>query len=201
LTAAYSTQVKQTEDNLHWCIVVADDHGPEWAPEIVAGSDPSPVQYCRLGGSHTLLQKALRRALNVAPATRVMVTALQDYRTYWEPAMWFVRAENRFICDRRASSSLAATAALLSIAARTPSAIVTMLPARCFVADEPVLRQALELARSVLPQVPEGVVTLGMLDLHDGADEHYLVPGDGGTVRVWWYMGTRGSPRPGSRTT
>jgi mannose-1-phosphate guanylyltransferase len=171
--------MKQADDNMRWSIVIADDHGPEWAPQIIAGADPAPVQYCRLGESHTLLQKTLHRALNLAPASRVLVTALQDYRSYWEPALWFVRTENRFICDQRSSSSLAAAAALLSIASRMPSAIVTMLPARCFVADEPMLRRALEQALAVLPQLPEGVVTLGMLELDDGSDENYLVPGHG----------------------
>jgi len=127
--------VKQTEDNMRWSIVVADDHGPEWAPEILAGANPSPVQYPRTGSF-----------------------AIEDLPHHWPRQPRYCQS---------------------SIASRTPSAIVTMLPARCYVADEPILRQALEHAPAVLPQVPEGVLTLGMLDLDDGSDENYVVPGHG----------------------
>jgi mannose-1-phosphate guanylyltransferase len=159
---------------MRWSIVVADDHGPEWAPRIVAATRPSPVQYCRLGASRTLLQLALRRALVIAPAGKVMVTAMQGSRSQWEPSLWFVRAENRFVGDKR-SSSLATAAALLSIAVRNPSDIVTILPAKCFVAHEQILHEGIERALGILPEVPEGVVTLGMVDMDEGVDENYLV--------------------------
>jgi len=160
-----------------WFIVVADDHGPESAPASVAGASHSPIQYCRLGGSRTLLQLALRRALAIAPAASVMVTAMDSFRSYWEPSLWFVRPENRFIGSERPSASLVTAAALLSIAARTPSDIVTILPAQCFVAHVQMLRDGLQRALEVLPQVREGVVTLGMTDVEDGADENYLLVG------------------------
>jgi hypothetical protein len=60
-----------------WCIVVADDHGPEWAPTVQFGERPSPVQYSRLGGSSTLLQRAMRRAARMASPSQVMITALE----------------------------------------------------------------------------------------------------------------------------
>jgi hypothetical protein len=124
---------------MRWSIVVADDHGPEWSPAVLADTKPAPIQCCRLSGPRTLLQKALDRALNIAPAANVMVTALRTFRPHWEPSLWFVRLENRFIVDSR-PSPLATAAALLSIARRTPSDIVTLLPARCFVARDDILR-------------------------------------------------------------
>jgi hypothetical protein len=167
----------KTSLNLHrsnWSIVVADDHGPEWAPTVQLGEKPSPVQYSRLGKSSTLLQRAMQRATRVAPPSQVMLTALDEYREYWEPSVWCVRPENRFVGENRATSLLTGAAALLAIAQLSPSNIVTILPARCYVAQEWILRAALERAVSVLPGVREGVVTLGMVDIDEGIDEDYL---------------------------
>jgi mannose-1-phosphate guanylyltransferase len=157
-----------------WCIVVADDHGPEWAPTVQFGERPSPVQYSGLGGSSTLLQRAMRRAASMAPPSQVMITALDEYRKYWEPSVWYIRPENRFVGEIRATSLLTRAAALLSIAQLSPSNVVTILPARCYVAQEWILRAALERALSILPGVREGVVTLGMVDIDEGIDEDYL---------------------------
>ena len=130
--------------DMRWCIVVADDHGPEWAPLMRAGERPSPVQYARLGGSSTLLQRALARAARIVPTARVLVTAMEEYREYWEPALWHIRPQNRYVCDNRAASLLTGAAALLTIAAISPSSVVTILPARCHVAREWILERALD---------------------------------------------------------
>jgi mannose-1-phosphate guanylyltransferase len=163
----------------HWCIVVADDHGPEWAPTANVEDSPAPAQYSRLGERSTLLQRALNRAALVAPAARVMITALEEYRQYWEPALWCVRPQNRFVCGNRAASLLTGAAALLSITTASPSNVVTILPARCYVAREDVLRLAINHALSMLPRVSEGVATLGMVDMFEGIDEDYLVSARG----------------------
>jgi mannose-1-phosphate guanylyltransferase len=160
-----------------WCIVVADDHGPEWAPATRIGEPPSPVQYSRLGESSTLLQRALQRATRIAAPSRVMLTALDEYREYWEPSVRFITPERRFVCGNRAASLLTGAAALLSIAAASPSSVVTVLPARCYVFQEWILSAAIELGLLRLPSVAEGVVTLGMVDANDGIDEDYLLAG------------------------
>jgi mannose-1-phosphate guanylyltransferase len=158
----------------NWSIVVADDHGPEWAPPVQLGERSSPVQYSRLGGSSTLLQRAMHRAGRMAPPSQVMITALEEYREFWEPSVWCIRPENRFVGENRATSLLTGAAALLAIAQLSPSDVVTILPARCYVAQEWILRAALERALSILPDVREGVVTLGMVDIDEGIDEDYL---------------------------
>ncbi len=159
----------------HWCIVVADDHGPEYLPSIGRGEKPSPVQYCRLGEPSTLLQKALNRARQIAPPAQILVIARDEYRDLWESALWFVSPTHRFVSDTRAASALATAAALLSIAADSPSNIVTILPARCYVAHEWILSAALRQLRAALPKIREGVTTLGMVDIDDGIDEDYLI--------------------------
>jgi mannose-1-phosphate guanylyltransferase len=144
---------------------------------MLSGEQPGPIQYARLSDSSTLLQRALQRAARVAPSSKVMVTALDEYRDYWEPALWCVRTQNRIICDNRAASQLGAAAALLAIAAASPSSIVVILPARCHVSRESVLRSALDYVICALPNLAEGVATLGMVDLDEGVDEDYLIAG------------------------
>jgi len=160
-----------------WCIIIADDHAPEWAPYGSLDLEPTPVQYSCLGGSATLLHRALHRAAAIAPASQIMVTVLDEYRERWEPILWCVRPEMRFVADKRTSPLLTSAAAILSIAKESPSSIVTILPARSFVAHETILRQALRLVAAQLPHVPEGAATLGMLDIDEGVDEDYLVVG------------------------
>jgi hypothetical protein len=156
-----------------WCIVVADDHGPDWA--IGMEDDPAPAHYFLLGNGATPLQKSLHRAAALAPASQVIVTAFEEYRDLWEPTLWFIRPERRFVCNTRDASRLSLAAAILSVAVRSPSNVVSILPARCFVAHEDILKRALDHALLELPGVPEGAVTLGMLDIEEGVDEDYLV--------------------------
>jgi hypothetical protein len=172
-----------------WCIVVADDHGPEYVPSIAGTVKSSPVQYCGFGEPTTLLQKALHRAMQIAPLAQIAVTVREEDRRLWEPVAWCVRPERRFVSDSRISAPLTMAAALLSIAADSASNVVTILPARCYVEHEWILSDALDRLREKLPGIPEGVATLGMLDIDDGVDEDYLVPfqandGPGSRVRA-----------------
>lgn len=106
-----------------------------------------------------------------------MVTTFEEFRNLWEPLFWFIKPERRFVCDNRAASLLASAAAILSVAASSPSSIVTILPSRCRVTHEWILRRAIDNALDELPSVPEGAVTLGMLDVEEGIDEDYLLVG------------------------
>lgn len=159
-----------------WCIVVADDHGPEYVPTIAGAAKSSPVQYCGFGEPTTLLQKALHRARQLAPTAQIAVTVREEDRERWEPALWFIPPERRFVSDSRLAASLTIAAALSSIAADSVSNVVTILPARCYVANEWVLSAALDRLHKTLPGIPEGVGTLGMVDIDEGVDEDYLVP-------------------------
>jgi mannose-1-phosphate guanylyltransferase len=156
-----------------WCIVVADEHGPG---SVISGdAERSPVQYSRLGEDASLIQRVMHRAAFLAPSSQILITALEEYRHSWEPAAWFIRPDRRFIGDNRWASQLSSAAAILSVTARSPSHIVAILPARCYVSDEAILSRAINHAVSQLPSVPEGAATLGMLDVEDAVDENYLI--------------------------
>jgi mannose-1-phosphate guanylyltransferase len=159
----------------NWCIVQVDHHGSGWSlsPDGLA----APAQYCRVAEAVTPLQRSLHRAASLAPPSQIMVTAFEEYRHLWEPSLWFVRPERRFVCDNRAASLLSSAAAILSVAAYSPSNVITILPARCAVVHEWILRRALGRALLELPNVLEGAITLGMVDREEGIDEDYLVVG------------------------
>jgi len=160
-----------------WCIVMADESSPVWVSSTECEDQPMPVQYSRFGGSTTLLQRAMRRAAQIAPVSQVLVTGLEECRQLWEPTLWCVRPQQRFVSECRAGTFLATAAAVLSIAEASPSRVVVMLPSRCCVSQESIITGALERALEVLPRVPEGALTLAMRDREEAIDEDYLVVG------------------------
>jgi len=159
----------------NWCIVVADDYGPDTPGRKGSAIDRAPVHYRHLDTSGTLLQRALHRALSIAPATQVLLTADEECRELWESSSWPVRPAKRFIGANRHGAVLTSAAAVLHVAQRSPSAVVIILPARCYVTHEAILRRALLQALVELPRIPEGVVTLGMLDMENSCGEDYLI--------------------------
>ncbi len=157
----------------NWCIVVADNQGSARATDGTHA--PIPEQYCRLGNGLTPLQRTIHRAARIAPASQILITAPAEHRAHWEPWIWFVRPERRFVTDHRSASLLSSAAAILSVAASSASHVITILPGRCYVAHEAILQFALSRAISALPGIAEGIITLGMHDIEEGVDEDYLV--------------------------
>jgi hypothetical protein len=179
-----------------WAIVVADDHGHESGLSPSGEGPGAPLQYCRMSGRRTLFQDAMRRALQIAPVSQVLVTAREACRSYWEPALWFIRPEHRFISTQLGMSWLTTAAAILAIAYRAPDSIVTLLPGRCFVSHESILTEAIDRATALLPAVPEAVISLGMQDLDGGIDEDYLVPLKGERQLLQPLLGVARRPLP-----
>src|ERR1700685_1312453 len=83
----------------HWCVVVADAAGPEWPFSQDINPRSAPVQFCGFGEPTTMLQKALHRAVRISHPARVMVTAAEVHRSHWQQALWFMRAEHRFVSE------------------------------------------------------------------------------------------------------
>src|ERR1700679_3182187 len=162
------------ETHARWCIVVADAAGPTRRVAEQSRSNGVPIQYCGLGEPTTMLQKALHRAVRLSAAARVLATAAEVHRTHWQGALWCVRPEHRFVSECPGWSALTTASAVLWIAARAPSALVTILPARCYVADEWTLAVALHGALYERPLAVDDVVTLGMTTTESVIDEESL---------------------------
>jgi hypothetical protein len=161
-----------------WCIVVADAVAPDWPVAGATDAQSAPVQFCGIGEPTTMLQKSLHRARRIAHANRILVTGAEVHRAHWQPALWFVRTEHRFVSESPGWSALTTAAAVLSIAARDPFASVTILPARSYVADEWTLTVALHAALTKMSSVGDGVVTLGMGSSGSEVEEDYLMLGE-----------------------
>jgi len=165
------------QSNPCWCIVTSDEYGADAIPQQRLGGHGLPAQYRHLGAPGTMLQRALHRAATIVPADHVMLTADEQFRDCWQKSFWLVRPAKRFIGLDRRSCALTAAAAVLYAAAQSESSVVVLLPARSYVAHESVLRRAISQALSELPRIPEGVATLGMLDMQEPVDEDYLIVG------------------------
>lgn len=158
-----------------WAIVAADERRPEWVPYSALELKSVPVQYCRLGESGSLFQRTLHRAASLVSAPRVLTTALGEHRAHWEPYAWFVRPPMRLVSEADVAPHIASAVAILSIAERATSNIIALLPARSYVAHEILLKEALDQVIEKLPEIPEGVATLGMVDMDEAIDEDYLL--------------------------
>jgi len=123
------------------------------------------------------LRQASLRARRIASAANVLVSAREEDRSVWTGPLWFTQPANRFISDRGVPTSLSTAAAVLSVSARSPSCLVTILPSDFWVARESVLAEAIEKVLTSLQRVPGTVATLGMSDTHPGTHEDYLVVG------------------------
>jgi mannose-1-phosphate guanylyltransferase len=166
-----------SEARTRWCIVVADAAGPKWPLSAEINAQMMPVQYCSLVEPTTMIQKALHRAGRISHRMGTLVTAAEVHRAHWQQALWFTRAEHRFVSHLPGWSWLTTAAAVLSIAARSPRSLITIMPARCYVEDEWTLTVALHRVLSAPSLLVDGVVTLGIIGAELAVDEDYLVLG------------------------
>jgi mannose-1-phosphate guanylyltransferase len=157
------------------CIVVANDERSE---RLTDGLHQSPLnsQQAAIVKMGFLRQASLRARRIVSPAN-VLVSAREEDRSVWVGPLWFTQPTNRFISDRGVPTSLSTAAAVLSVAVRSPSCLVTILPSDFWVARESVLSDGIEKALTSLQQIPGTVATLGMSDTYPGSDEDYLIVG------------------------
>ena len=169
------------ETRTRWCIVVADAAGPHWPLSADINAQMTPVQYCSLVEPTTMIQKALHRAGRISHRMGTLVTAAEVHRPQWQQALWFTRAEHRFVSHLPGWSWLTTAAAVLSIAARSPTSLITIMPARCYVEDEWTLTVALHQVLSSPSLLVDGIVTLGIIAAELGVDEDYLVLGTADT--------------------
>jgi mannose-1-phosphate guanylyltransferase len=159
------------------CIVATTDERSE---RLADGAHRRPLSSQQAAAvKKGFLRQASVRARRVASPANILVSAGEEDRSVWMGPLWFTRPANRFISDRGVPTSLSTAAALLSVAATSPSCLVTILPDDFWVARESVLSDAIESVLSVLERAPDTVATLGMSDTHPGVEEDYLIVGRG----------------------
>jgi hypothetical protein len=150
----------------------------EQAEALYAMTDPIAERVRKTGGL------TLRSVGHISRIQRVRdndaeLSARDGDRSCWMSPFWFTRPSNRFISERGVPTSCSTAAAVLSVAARAPSCLVTILPSDFWVARESALRDAIDSVLISLQGSPSIVATLGMSDAHTEADEDYLIVGPG----------------------
>jgi mannose-1-phosphate guanylyltransferase len=157
-----------------FCIVIANEE----RPERLTGNLRNTLNSQQANAvKKKLLRQASLRARCTASPSRVLLSAQEKDRPVWEGPLWFTRPSNRFLSDPGVPTSFSTAAAVLSVAARLPSCLVTILPSDFWVANEVILAQAIERVLKSLKRTPGMVATLGMSDTHPGTDEDYLIVG------------------------
>jgi mannose-1-phosphate guanylyltransferase len=157
------------------CIVTAREERSERLTESLGPDALNTRQVAALKAG--FLRQASVRARKLVSPANVLLSAQEADRSTWEGPFWFTRPANRFITDPGAPSSLSTAAAVLSVAAGSPSCLIVVLPSDFWVARESVLREGIDRTSRLLQLIPESVVTLGMMDTYPESDEDYLVVG------------------------
>ena len=181
-------------EKLRHCIVVAAGQQLGHTTDVARRRPPSSERAAIIEGG--FLRQSLRRARRIASPNHVLLSAREDDRSIWAGPFWFVQAANRFVSERGVPTSLSTAAAVLAVAASSPSSLVTILPGECWVARESVLMGAIESALTALRAEPDAVGTLGMSDAHAGTEEDYLIVGPGNSHMGTVILGKADRPRP-----
>jgi mannose-1-phosphate guanylyltransferase len=168
-------QLQDSSRQICRCIVVASDIRSD---RLAGGLQPflfnsRQVEALKAG----FLRRSSERARRVVSPANVLLCAQEADRGIWQGPFWSTRPQNRFVSDRGAPSSLATVAALLSVASRTPSSLIVVMPSDFWVARESVLTDAIDKAFAALRMMPETVAMLGVVDAHAGTNEDYLIVG------------------------
>ena len=129
-----------------WVVVLAGGSGERLRFVTTSATGESiPKQFCRLGGSSSMLGITLARARRLAAADRMLVLVRDEHRTWWQNELASIRPEQVLVQFRNRGTGLALLGALLHLHHRDPDACVVVLPSDHVVDDEDLMsRVALE---------------------------------------------------------
>ena len=159
-----------------WCIVQADG---DKACATSGGS--TPIQFCRMGDSPSLLQCALHRALNVAPRRRVIATVAAAHRRWWSQPLWCVSGERRIVDQSTGRLTVTLAAALALIEKEDADALVVVQATDAFCASGDAFTAGVVHALQTLEKLPAHIVALTTEPFVAASNQDYLVfgPRDG----------------------
>jgi mannose-1-phosphate guanylyltransferase len=162
-----------------WAVVLAGGEGTRLHSLTTAPSGIAvPKQFCSLQGGPSLLQKALQRALAIAPRHRICTVVAAQHRVWREAQLQYLPDDNVIEQPDNRGTAHGVLLPLLRILARDPDASIVLLPADHYVRDEAVFAHALRQAAKRVAEHRDAVYLLGMEP--DGPDTElgYIVPAD-----------------------
>ena len=160
-----------------WALILAAGEGSRLRDLTSdAGGAAVPKHYCTLQGGPTLLQTTVRRAQGFASLLNTAVVVAGHHRSWWQRDLQALPPDNIVVQPRNCGTGNGILLQLLHVHRHDPDALVVLLPADQFVADEAVLARAIRVAVAEVRRAPESLLLLGIQP--GAADPHlgYIVP-------------------------
>ncbi|MFO1077167.1 MAG: sugar phosphate nucleotidyltransferase [Planctomycetota bacterium] len=169
-----------THSDNTWAVVLAAGSGTRLqALTTTADGVCVPKQFCSLRGGRTLLLDAVGRALQLAPASRIVIVVAADHECWWSPQLRGLSRANVLVQPRNVGTAAGLALAVAAIRARDPRANVAVLASDHHVDDPSVLRAAHADALAVTRRQPERIVLLGITPDEPDSEYGWIVPGPG----------------------
>ena len=161
-----------------WALVLAAGDGRRLSDLTADGAGLTvPKQYCSLCGGLTLLQETLRRARGFASQSNISVIVSARHVGWWRAAGLEIAAGNLVVQPENRGTAVGILLQLLHVLEKDPAAIVVLLPADHFVADEAALRLAIGRALDLVRRAPQRLTMLGVEPAYADPDLGYILPG------------------------
>jgi mannose-1-phosphate guanylyltransferase len=137
---------------------------------------PIPKQYCRLLGTHSLLEATLTRSQHFASLTRTVVVVNRDHLVVARGQLEALPAGNLVVqpCNRDTGPGL--LFALIHLGHRHPATTVAVFPSDHYVGDDRAFIAHVTRAAEVVAEFPDKVVILGIRPDRPESGYGYLTP-------------------------
>jgi mannose-1-phosphate guanylyltransferase len=162
-----------------WAVVLAGGDGNRLREltTTVAG-EVIPKQFCSLQRDTCLLEDAIKRAQAVAFAQHLCCVVAAQHRRWWAGVLNALPTSNIFVQPRNRGTAYGIMLSLLQIESRAPNAVVVLLPADHFLADEATMARSLRTAANLAADNEGLVYLLGAEPDHPDAELGYIVPNE-----------------------
>jgi mannose-1-phosphate guanylyltransferase len=162
-----------------WAVVLAGGDGNRLRDITTASTgEVVPKQYCSLQRETCLLEDAIKRAHAVAAPQQICSVVAEQHRRWWVDTLKSLSPQNIFVQPNNRGTAHGVLLALLQIERRAPNAVVLLLPADHYVADEPTLARKLKQASNHAADNQELVYLLGAEPDRPDEELGYIVPGE-----------------------
>lgn len=159
-------------------VILAGGDGQRlWTLTTDAEGNPVPKQFCRLGGTDTLLERTMRRMAPLAPPERTYVCVMEKHRAYWEPLLRGVLPdENIVVQPQNRGTAAGVLLPLLRVFEHDPDSTVVLTPSDHHVGEPDVFLEAVNGMAHVAERDDSQVVLLGVGAEAPNADYGWIVP-------------------------
>jgi mannose-1-phosphate guanylyltransferase len=176
-----ATDVVMGDANRIWGVVLAGGEGSRLR-EITTTSagEVIPKQFCSLSSASCLLEDAIRRAKAVTLTSQICSVVAEKHRRWWGGALKSLPPQNVFVEPHNRGTAHGILLALLKIQKRAPDAVVVLLPADHYIADERALARSLRTAADLAanPSNERLVYLLGAEPERADQELGYILPSE-----------------------